>query len=482
MNPIFGDNNANTLTGGAFADVIQGFAGDDSMTGAAGNDLILGDAGSDTLDGGTGNDTLTGGSGSDVYIVDSIFDTIIEAPNSGTDSVQSSVSFSLGAIANVENLTLTGVGNINGTGNTLANVITGNTGNNRLSGGSGNDTLSGSSGNDTLDGGTGVDRTNGGIGNDVYIVDSILDTILEGLGAGTDSVQSSASHTLSGNLENLTLTGLNNINGTGNSLGNVITGNTGTNRLSGDSGNDTLSGDSGNDTLDGGTGNDDMDGGFGNDVYIVDSIFDSAREVAGGTDLVQSSVSHTLSSNLENLTLTGLNNINGTGNSKDNVITGTSGANVLTGSSGNDTLWGLYGDDTLSGGSGTDVLLGSFGNDRYVFDTGAAFDAATIGIDTIMTFDKSLDFDKIVLDKSTFTALTSLVGNGFSNGAEFATVGSDNLAGGTGATIIYSTVSGNLFYDTNGGGFGGGGFGTGGQFATVSPAAALVAGDFVLQA
>ncbi|MFM6408355.1 MAG: calcium-binding protein, partial [Microcystis sp.] len=57
--------------------------------------------------------------------------------------------------ANVENLTLTGLSAINGTGNTLNNLIIGNSRNNTLSGEGGNDTIDGGAGNDTLNGGTG---------------------------------------------------------------------------------------------------------------------------------------------------------------------------------------------------------------------------------------------------------------------------------------------------------------------------------------
>ncbi|SSC65252.1 hypothetical protein [Ciceribacter selenitireducens] len=55
--------------------------------------------------------------------------------------VRSSISLTLGA--NVENLLLTGTGNLNGTGNSIANSLTVNAGANVLTDGGGNDTLSG---------------------------------------------------------------------------------------------------------------------------------------------------------------------------------------------------------------------------------------------------------------------------------------------------------------------------------------------------
>ncbi|PVE26496.1 Ig family protein, partial [Enterococcus faecalis] len=100
-------------------------------------------------------------------IVDSATDTITENANAGTDTIQSSVTYTIAALANVENLTLTGTAAINGTGNAGNNVITGNGANNTLDGGAGNDTLDGGAGTDTLIGGT---------GDDIYIVDSTTDT------------------------------------------------------------------------------------------------------------------------------------------------------------------------------------------------------------------------------------------------------------------------------------------------------------------
>jgi len=101
--------------------------------------------------GATGANTMIGNKGNDTYIVDNVGDVITEtfslAEGGGTDTVQSSVSYTLSA--NVDNLTLTGTTNINATGNGLSNTLTGNSGNNELNGGAGNDILNGGAGTDT---------------------------------------------------------------------------------------------------------------------------------------------------------------------------------------------------------------------------------------------------------------------------------------------------------------------------------------------
>jgi Ca2+-binding RTX toxin-like protein len=162
-------------------------------------------------------------------------------------------------------LTLTGANAISGAGNTLANLLTGNgaantlngsTGNDTLNGAAGNDSLIGGTGNDSLIGGLGIDTMVGGTGNDIYVVDVAGDLTTETstLVAEIDSVLSGVTRTLGANLERLTLTGASAINGTGNTLANVITGNAAANILNGSTGNDTLSGGAGRDTLIGGTG------------------------------------------------------------------------------------------------------------------------------------------------------------------------------------------------------------------------------------
>jgi RTX calcium-binding nonapeptide repeat (4 copies) len=165
---LFGGAGSDRLNGGGGNDRIDGSIGADTMSGGTGNDALYGGAGSDWLDGGNGVDTMVGGADSDTYIVDNSGDRLIEYAGGGTDTVRSSVSYSLASAAAVENLTLVGAGAIKGTGNSAANTIIGNAAANLIDGLAGNDTLSGGAGNDTLKGGLGKDRLTGGAGKDYF--------------------------------------------------------------------------------------------------------------------------------------------------------------------------------------------------------------------------------------------------------------------------------------------------------------------------
>ena len=79
-----------------------------------------------------------------------------------------------------------------------------------------------------------------------------------------------------------------------------------------------------------------------------------------------SSISYTLTAHVEQLFLTGIAGLKGTGNSQNNIIYGNSGNNQLFGDVGNDSLNGGAGNDILDGGLGLDTLVGGAGNDTYV--------------------------------------------------------------------------------------------------------------------
>jgi parallel beta-helix repeat protein len=167
---------------------LSQFAGIVTVTGTNGNNVIKSGAANDTLNGGLGADTMMGGIGNDTYYVDNVGDRITENQNQGTDSVFSTISYTLGN--NVENLTLQGSSTINGTGNSLNNTITGNAAANILRGEAGNDTLIGGAGNDTLRGGLGSDTLIGGLGNDTLSLgnDSAVDIVRYAVGDGSDTI------------------------------------------------------------------------------------------------------------------------------------------------------------------------------------------------------------------------------------------------------------------------------------------------------
>jgi Ca2+-binding RTX toxin-like protein len=360
------------------------------LTGNAAANILNGGDGNDTLNGAAGADTMRGGTGNDTYYVDDSGDAVTELADAGTDRVISTISYVLGD--NLENLTLSGTEAIDGTGNALNNTLVGNTasntlsglgGDDRITGGASADVLLGGEGNDVLNGSAGADTMLGGVGNDTYYVDDIGDVVTEAVDAGTDRVISTVSYVLGDNVENLTLSGTDAIDGTGNALNNTLVGNAASNTLSGLAGDDRMTGGAsadvllggeGNDVLNGSAGADTMAGGAGNDTCYVDDAGDVVVEAADeGTDRVVSTVSYALGDNIENLTLSGTEATNGSGNALNNAMTGNAAANLLNGGGGNDSingaagldfLEGMAGDDVLTDTSGGGYLFGGSGNDR----------------------------------------------------------------------------------------------------------------------
>jgi Ca2+-binding RTX toxin-like protein len=544
-------------------------SGDLNGTGNALGNVLTGNAGKNVLDGGLGADKLTGGAGNDSYVVDNAGDVVTELADGGIDTVLASINWTL--VANLEKLMLTGAASINGTGNALANVLTGNGGKNVLDGGAGADTmagglgddryvvdnagdvvtelaggggdtvlasinwtlganlerltltgiahlagtgnelantLTGNAGNNLLDGGTGADKMAGGLGDDTYVVDVASDVVSEGADQGTDTVNAWIGLTLRANLEQLRLLGTGDLNGTGNGLNNSLWGNAGKNLLDGKAGADTAR------------------GGLGDDTYIIDNPGDQTIEVRGaGVDLVRSSITWALVTYVENLTLTGIASINGTGNGSNNVLTGNAGNNVLDGRAGADTMAGGLGDDTyvvdnaldvvtelkgggvdtvlssidwtlgarverltltgtahrsgtgnevantltgnagknvLDGKAGADTMAGGLGDDTYIVDAAGdvAVEEADAGTDTVqssVTWQLRANFERLVLTGNAnvngtgnerANILTGNAGNNVLDGG----AGIDSMAGGLGNDIYVIDHASDRANESAGGG------------------------------
>ncbi|KQP54901.1 M10 family metallopeptidase C-terminal domain-containing protein [Methylobacterium sp. Leaf108] len=373
-------------TGNALSNLLTGNDAANVLDGAGGDDTFEGGAGADTLIGGLGNDSYRVGAG----------DVITEAAGGGIDTVLSAITWTLAG--EIETLTLTGTGAVDGTGNALSNRITGNAAAN---------TLAGDAGNDTLDGGAGADTLVGGLGDDTYRIVDSGDVVTELTGGGIDTVEAALSLVLADFVENLVLTGVTALSGTGNGLANRLTGNAGAN------------------LIDGGAGADTMAGGLGNDTYRVDDSGDVVVELAGGgSDLVETGLSHTLSAQVENLTLTGSGAIDGTGNALANVITGNAAANVLDGGAGSDRMAGGLGDDTYLVDMAADAVIEAAGGGT---DTVRSSASVTLALNV-----ENLTLVGTAAIAGTGNALANVIfGNGAANSLDGG-LGADSMAGGLG--------------------------------------------------
>ena len=457
-----GDGSSEVVLLSSVNDRADGGGGNDILYGNGGADQLNGGAGNDTLDGGFGNDTLSGGIGDDSYYVDGVGDSVIEAPGAGRDTIFAAFSTTLAA--NIEDLVVTGSGNLIGTGNNLANSITGNSGNN---------TLFGLDGDDVLIGGAGVDRLFGGNGNDTYYIDS-NDIFQEEAGGGVDTIHTISTFSryfLPDHIENLVFLGS---EGIGNALNNAITGNDANNRLfglggndtldggrgsdqlAGDVGDDTLIGGDGNDMLNGGLGADRMSGGLGNDRYYVNEAGDLVIEEFAETsyDTITSSISFVLSDDvhIEKLEFVESNGASARliGNKFYNNIIGARGDDFLDGGAGADALYGQSGNDTYivdnagdvigeGEGGGTDVLITSV---SYVLGQASAVETLRFAVDRVRT---SLD-----LTGSSYGQ--TLYGNGgasrlFGSGGDdtYIVDGSDDLVFEAGAEGNDTVVTGGSY-------------------------------------
>jgi Ca2+-binding RTX toxin-like protein len=348
-------------------DVIRGLLGNDQLFGEGGNDVLRGSKGSDSLYGGLGNDTLYGEGNNDF-----------------------------------------------------------------LYGEAGNDRLDGGNGLDVLDGGAGADIMEGGKDSDTYYVDDTEDEVVEFFGGGgsADHVHSSASWTMSNNVERLTLTGTANIDATGNDEDfGRINGNSGDNFIRGLGGEDHLLGFGGNDELDGGVGNDTVEGGAGTDILRGGSGDDylnghSQNFPGGGPD-----------------------------DNANDVLNGGSGDDRLEASGGNDTLAGGDGDDTYlvrefsatlveQAGGGTDWI--SIANQSWTL--GQHFEdfslsATEAGIYVLEGNDAANEISAGADSDIADGVEVSIYGLGGNDRLGVSTVGSAHLDGGAGNDILWGLSS-----------------------------------------
>ncbi|MBM6582773.1 right-handed parallel beta-helix repeat-containing protein [Microvirga sp. BT689] len=532
-NVIIGNLATNTLKGGLGSDTLDGGAGADSLDGGDGNDtyyvdssadvivekdhlgaggvdtvfstasyilsaevenliltgashinatgnsaanLLTGNSGNNVLDGQGGADLMTGGAGNDAYVVNHTGDVVAEAAGGGTDTVYSSIAYTLGQF--VENLVLQGIA-ITGSGNDLNNTIIGNDAANKLYGLGGDDVLSGGAGNDTLDGGVGKDTAQfSGNRANYTIAGPLANRTVAGGAEGTDTLLNidvlqfkdgmligdtwvptpvpaappvSTSNPVvsrTGNARSETLNGRDNIddiikgqggNDTikGRGGNDRLNGGTGNDKVYGDSGDDRVNGDSGNDYVHGGSGNDWASGGTGNDRVYGSS----------GNDRVYGSSGH-------------------------DTVDGGSSNDWVYGDSGNDRVYGGLGDDVVNGGAGNDRLYGNAGSDAFVFNArlGTASTDRKVSFDTIVDF-KVRD-DSFLLDNAVFKKLGSgTVANPTQLDAEFFVTGTK--AKERDDYLIYNKKTGVLSYDADGSGKG-----QAVEFAQLSKNLALTYKDF----
>ena len=429
FNLIIDNAVSSTATAGQ-SDALYGYGGDDSllvtrasgtvatnitMDGGDGNDIIelrsgaltaapvavadglstatylsVGATGDRNLD----NVTVDGGAGNDRIILTGVASATVNA-GSGNDTLSISMrggaavnnyQLTLGAGADVVQLAGTGAETTTtARGSRITDFDRGNTGdrfemtsflNSGLTGYTANSNAFASGHLRLVQSGTDLllqsDRDGAGTANDFVTLFAISNGYTGGFTA----------FNFDGFIGNLTLTGFDaNETITGATGNDVLSGGGGDDILYGLAGNDTLNGGDGNDLLDGGTGADIMTGGMGNDRYVIDNLGDQVIEFAGGgLDTVSSSVSYTLSANVEALLLTGTGAIDATGNDENNYILGNSGHNTLSGGAGYDTLVTVTGNaaikpdagfDRIDGGDGMDTLmLGGFQSDYQLLTTG----------------------------------------------------------------------------------------------------------------
>ncbi|HCK83199.1 MAG TPA: hypothetical protein DHW63_01350, partial [Hyphomonadaceae bacterium] len=415
-------------TGDTFVDIenLIGSSFNDDLGGDGGANALSGGAGNDYLDGGPGPDTMTGGLGDDGFVVDDAGDVVVESAGGGSDTVISSISFTLGA--EFEHLVLTGVAT-SGVGNALGNHITGNQiasapptllqglgGDDVLWSGSSDDTLLGGEGDDLIIPGDGVNFIDGGSGADT------ISFAGENIAVVVDLAASSASH------NGKTDTVLNVENVDGGLLGAVIVGNDANNVLRGFFGNDTIRGGGGDDVIIGNNGDDSLFGDAGNDVIWL-SLGDDLLDGGAGIDEL-----YCLTGAVTGVTI----DLTQPAYLTFENVTGTEGADTLIGNDADNVFHGFLGADTIAGGAGSDTLDFSRWHPSFAAPVTINLTTQTGGL----PFDQDLfsSIENVVGGLDADTLVGSADANRLSGqaGADqlLGLAGSDTLDGGPGADVI----------------------------------------------
>jgi Ca2+-binding RTX toxin-like protein len=426
-----GDNDVDTLVGGAGADTLNGGAGGDVLAGNGGGDALNGQGGADQLTGGAGNDTVDGGTEGDAIAEDGVGgDTVIGGTGAGTDTL------TYFGVAGPIVVVLGGPGGTD-TASQFEHVI----------GSSGADSLTGDVNDQTIDGGPGGDDLHGGGGNDVLDGDADVDTIFgdatpgDTLDGGTGVAIDILTYADVGTPVNVNLAG-----GGDDAASNFE-------RVIGGSGDDVLTGDAGNQTIDGGPGGDQLRGGGGADVLDgetgADTIFgdDSPGDTLTGGGGAGTDILTYAGEAAAVIVVLGAPGGTDSASGFERVIGG-DGADSLAGDTNGQQIDGGPGNDQIDGGGGADALNGDADADTIIGDgtpgdtlnggTDAAIDTLTyagvatpVNVKPVGGDDLASEFEHIIGGNAGDT-LTGDSGNQTIDGGP----GADQLDGGGGTDVL----------------------------------------------